>query len=665
MRKIYTRLVLCLLVGAISFQLTGQNGSLVSPVNPWDVNEMIETEEIRMQMHDITGLPLFIHDLFDHPVYDLRIFRIQYQTENHTGQAVTASGLVLMPNVIPCYSSIVAYCHRTIQDGVQPPYQDVPSQYNFSEPENNGYLNPEKAVALSLASDGYITVLPDYLGLGSADLTDEVQHLFLNKRTQAQATLDAIRATRALCEELGYPVPNEQLYISGFSQGAHAAMSTLEFVSKENFTAEFRFVHAGLSSGPYDLGGVQLDYLEQAASGSSALQAMRDYFESSCATTHPSSVEDCYAENTNSDWTNVFPSVQMTMSYCTADVLFPGSNALAAKSLLRDNLPGYQFWEREGIQTVIAGAYQHSACIVPSMFAAKMGHDVRRVDCSGERSAKVDNLSILRADEAGLKYNHFGAHYIVLDATTVDFEIHRAEFLNIKGKLIKTIYDPLAIKKKVALDIRDLKEGVYAIRLHTNTENQYWLGIMKTTSDVLENSDYESIVVETPDQHTFILNALDNPLCHIVFMDQDQEIIDIFSNKWLNGKQLAINKEWFDVGVRQVELQTPAWSHTFYLTPDGEGDGDGDGEGAGERAVDVDPNPVRGAQTVHIRGLENDAELIGLYDLNGQALVVDYAPRYSGSDYQIEVPYLHDGVYLLKVILENGQTQVSKVIVSN
>ncbi|MEM1220599.1 MAG: T9SS type A sorting domain-containing protein [Bacteroidota bacterium] len=664
MRKIYTRLVLCLLVGGIgSFQLIGQNGSLVAPVNPWDINETIESDEIRMQMHDITGLPIFIHDLFDHPIYDLRIYRIQYQTENYAGQTVTASGLVLMPNTVPCYSSIVAYCHRTVKDGAQPPYQDVPSQYNFSDPESNGYLNPEKVVAMSLASDGYIAVLPDYLGLGSADLTDEVQHLFLNKRTQAQATIDAIRATRSLCDQLGYPVPNEQLYISGFSQGAHAAMSTLEFVSKESLTQEFRFVHAGLSSGPYDLGGAQLDYLEQAANGSQALQAMRDYFESSCATTHPSSIEDCYVENTNADWTNVFPSVPVTMSYCTADVLFPGSNALVAKAQLRDNLPGYQFWEREGIQTVIAGAYQHNACMVPSMFAAKMGHDVRRVECDGERSTKSDNLSILRADEAGLKYNHFGAHYIVLDAKTVDFEIHRAEFLNIKGKLVKTIYDPIKIKKKIALDIRDLKEGVYAVRLHTNTANQYWLGIMKTTSDVLQNSDYESIVVETTDQHTFILNALKNPLYHIVFMDQDQEVMDIFSNKWLVGKHLTVNKEWFDIGVRQMELQTPAWSHTFYITPDGEGAGEGDGEG--ERVVEVDPNPVRGAQTVNVRGLVHDAQLIGLYDLNGQVLVEDYAPHYSGTSYQIDIPHLHNGVYLLKVILKNGQAEVSKVIINN
>lgn len=662
MRQFYIRLAILPILWSFCPFVWGQNGTLVAPANPAELNEMVEVEDIRMQMHDINGLPYFINDLFYRPTHDLRVFRIQYETEDENNVPVIASGLVLIPNALSCQSSIAVYCHQMVMDDQQPPLHEVPSHFNFSDPSVATFQNHEKVVAMGLASNGYIVVLPDYIGLGSADLNNQISHLFLDKRTQASATLDAIRATRELCDLLGYYVPNDYLFMTGFSQGAHAAMSTLEYVSQENLSNEFRFLHAGLSSGPYDLGGVQLDYLEQASNGLQSVQVMRDYFETSCTSTFPNALDDCYHYNTNSDWANIFPSIPISMTYCTADLMFPGSNAIVAKEHLRDGMPEYLFWERQRIQALIAGAYQHQACSVPSMFAAKMGHDARRVFCPG-RSAneKSLGLSILLGEEAGIRHNHFGANYIVLDLSEVDFEINRAEFINIKGKLIKTEYDPLQIRNRVALDIRDLKEGVYAVRLHTTIEDQFWIGVMKTSPEVIDHEAFAPVVIETETTHTIDVSGLEEDIYSVVFMDHDKEVMDVFGDKWLIGSEAQINKEWMKAGVRLVELQTPSWSYTFHFPPDQEGDDD---EMLGERTIRVEPNPVQAAKIIRIEGVEGNAEQVGLYDMNGQQLLQVFPKYQSASTVQLEIPNLFAGIYLVKVHMADGQAMVSRIVVT-
>ena len=662
MRQIFTRLLFILPLLGFCFSVLGQNGTLVSPTNPSEVNETIDPEEIRMQMHDITGLPVFIHDLFYHPVYDLRIFRIEYLTENNAGQEIIASGLVLIPNALPCHTTMAVYCHRMVLDEVQPPLHEVPSNFNFDNANSNDFFNIEKVIALGLASDGYVTVLPDYIGLGQADLEGNINHLFLDKRTQATATLDAIRAARQLINSLGYYLPNENLYLTGYSQGAHAAMSTLEYINDENLKQEFRFVNAVLSSGPYDLGGVQLDYLNQSSVTSASIQAMRDYFETSCSETFPGSLDDCYQFNTNSNWNNVFPSIPIMMEYCTADQMFPGTNALVAKEYLQDGVPEYQFWERQRIQSIIAGAYQHSACSVPSMFAAKLGHDIQRGSCLGERETEVtSDISILLAEDLGIKHNHFGSNYLVLDVSNIEFVINRAEFLNIKGKIIKTDYNPISIRDRVALDVRDLKEGVYAVRLHTNVEDKYWLGFVKTSLEILETEDYEPVVTETSTTHKIDFTNLEEELYTIVYMDYQKEVLDMFTSKGVVNQEFVINKEWMKAGLRLVEIQTPSWSHTFYFTPDNEGD---DGMQEGRSAVSIDPNPVKGTQQIRVDGIDGKASLISLYDLTGQLVTQNVPQAINNSSYLVNVPSHLDGIYLLRIHKVEGQEQTSRIVFS-
>jgi acetyl esterase/lipase len=80
--------------------------------------------------------------------------------------------------------------------------------------------NLDRPAALLFATSGFVTVAPDYLGLG----TGPGAHPYAHVATEVSASLDAIRAGRTLAGNLGQPLSSEVL-VSGFSQGGPAAMA--------------------------------------------------------------------------------------------------------------------------------------------------------------------------------------------------------------------------------------------------------------------------------------------------------------------------------------------------------------------------------------------------------------------------------------------------------
>jgi len=107
----------------------------------------------------------------------------------------------------------------------------------------------DRAVAYLLASAGYVTIAPDYLGLGVGPGT----HPYDDRNTETSAALDAVRATRTLAEWLQRPI-EPGVRISGFSQGGASSLA-LARVLEETGDARLRVRALAPIAGPYDMSG--------------------------------------------------------------------------------------------------------------------------------------------------------------------------------------------------------------------------------------------------------------------------------------------------------------------------------------------------------------------------------------------------------------------------
>ncbi len=166
-------------------------------------------------------------------------FSIEYKTVNANGDTVLASGAIYIPILEHCYSSsMLVYEH-----GTEFTKTNVPSYGAYSS--RGKYFS----------GIGYITVMPDYIGLG---VNTEIQ-TYHHSKTEASATLDLIRACREFLLTNGAIQDNKQLYLTGYSQGGHVAMATNKYIKDYNSQNEFNVVASAPMSGAYNLSGAQRD----------------------------------------------------------------------------------------------------------------------------------------------------------------------------------------------------------------------------------------------------------------------------------------------------------------------------------------------------------------------------------------------------------------------
>ena len=160
------------------------------------------------------------------------IYKVTYTTPDAFGQPDTASGLLIVP-VRQQSSSypILVYQHGTVSGPT-----DVPSE-----------LRADWEIAAIFGGMGYVSLAPDYLGLGES----RGFHPYVHAATEASAALDMIRACKAHMPSLNVAV-NDQLFITGYSQGGHAA-AALHREIEANHTDEFSVTAAAHLSGPYSI----------------------------------------------------------------------------------------------------------------------------------------------------------------------------------------------------------------------------------------------------------------------------------------------------------------------------------------------------------------------------------------------------------------------------
>jgi len=169
--------------------------------------------------------------------YDVKIYKVTYTTE-YKGEDITASGLVILP-VTDQPLSMISFQHGTIAS-----HAEAPSASTLQSTSLILYA--------AMASPGFITVVPDFIGFGASK---DILHPYYVKEPTATAVIDNLKAAHQLAkqEELNF---STELFLAGYSQGGYATMAAHQWL-EENELAGFELKASFPSSGGYDVKGMQ------------------------------------------------------------------------------------------------------------------------------------------------------------------------------------------------------------------------------------------------------------------------------------------------------------------------------------------------------------------------------------------------------------------------
>jgi len=164
--------------------------------------------------------------------FDVKLYKMLYETPDIQGSLDTASGLFVIPDDPMGTFPLLSYSHGTVNDR-----NDVPS-----------LLNGGAELAIIFGSMGYITTAADFLGLGTA----RGIHPYLHANSEASASVDMMYAMRAYAETDAAITLNDQVFLTGYSQGGHAAMATHRLIETA-LSSDFTVTAAAPMSGPYSI----------------------------------------------------------------------------------------------------------------------------------------------------------------------------------------------------------------------------------------------------------------------------------------------------------------------------------------------------------------------------------------------------------------------------
>lgn len=164
----------------------------------------------------------------------ITVYRINYKTL-YKDSVITASGIMSVPQTAGTYPVI------SFQNGTNTLHANAPS-VNF---DNETFLLIE-----FLASNGYIVLIPDYIGFGASS---DILHPYYHRESTNNAIIDLIHAVKELGESGAINVnASGDLFLMGYSQGGGATISALEEIEgSDDLNMDVIAVSAG--AGAYDL----------------------------------------------------------------------------------------------------------------------------------------------------------------------------------------------------------------------------------------------------------------------------------------------------------------------------------------------------------------------------------------------------------------------------
>lgn len=234
------------------------HGSLIG----WHLNGVVKLKDIVRTCESMPDTLL---------KYDVECYKIEYVTR-YMDELVRAEALIALPYATVEEAGdkqkIAVYCH-----GTNVPIGKENTAKRFSEygGPDLGRDYPEIIdCILPLASNGFITVAPEYTGYGS---THERTHCFVYGPELVKSIIDAAVAAKTFSEMMGYTFTLMEgqalfetiapLYLTGWSQGGAGALATEYYMENdksgyyitEQDREQFKIVGTSCLSGPYNLRG--------------------------------------------------------------------------------------------------------------------------------------------------------------------------------------------------------------------------------------------------------------------------------------------------------------------------------------------------------------------------------------------------------------------------
>ena len=180
--------------------------------------------------------------------YGISVYDIHYESHSEYGIVDTLAGLVIIPHSPTEAFPIFTYQHGTVILDSQ-----APSITGISA-DNVEIL----FISLITAPSGFITVIPDYTGIGDPDK----YHPYIIANPHTQALVNMIRGVKQLSNELegtdGFQF-NDQLFLAGYSDGGYATLASQRGIEID-YSDELSVTASIPMAGPYDLSGTMVDY---------------------------------------------------------------------------------------------------------------------------------------------------------------------------------------------------------------------------------------------------------------------------------------------------------------------------------------------------------------------------------------------------------------------
>jgi pimeloyl-ACP methyl ester carboxylesterase len=165
---------------------------------------------------------------------DVDIHKLVYKT-SFKKEGIQASGLVCVPKTPGDYPILC------FQNGTNTENRAVPSE----NPKDELYQILE-----SVASMGFIVVMPDYIGFGASS---KLPHPYLQKESTTQSIIDMLRAVKEFStQEKILAKPTKDLFLFGYSQGGWATMALQKDI-EQNYASEFNLMASSCAAGPYSI----------------------------------------------------------------------------------------------------------------------------------------------------------------------------------------------------------------------------------------------------------------------------------------------------------------------------------------------------------------------------------------------------------------------------
>ncbi|NOZ03656.1 MAG: alpha/beta hydrolase [FCB group bacterium] len=173
---------------------------------------------------------------------EIAVYKLVYQTIDASGEKTLASGALFIPR-------------GKTEDGFP-----IVSVHHGTETKRDAVASKNPLLSFEsilMASTGYVTCTPDYLGLGDASGL----HPYLILESSATAVIDFLRAAKIFCCQNNIKL-NDQLFLAGYSEGGYVTLAVQKII--EEFHAdEFTVTASAPMAGPYDLVATAYDILNR------------------------------------------------------------------------------------------------------------------------------------------------------------------------------------------------------------------------------------------------------------------------------------------------------------------------------------------------------------------------------------------------------------------